>query len=77
MEEGGDGRANLGRKHNDDDQECKDKYSNTDRQNFHDAVLIIGQEKLPHLRELDGPTLAQRLSFFAFDPTFTGGIWVG
>ena len=42
-----------------------------------ELVLGPGPGGGPQLRVLDGVTLAERLSFFAFDPAFIGGIWVG
>jgi hypothetical protein len=43
------------------------------------ADLVVGQgfSTPPQVRAFDGLTLAPRLDFVAFDPAFTGGVFVG
>ena len=42
-----------------------------------DVITGAGPGGAPHARVLDGNTLVSMASFFAFDPTFLGGIFVG
>ncbi|VTR93051.1 Hemolysin-type calcium-binding region domain protein OS=Rhodopirellula maiorica SM1 GN=RMSM_03614 PE=4 SV=1: VCBS: VCBS [Gemmata massiliana] len=42
-----------------------------------DIVTGVGPGAGPHVKRFDGQTLAELSSFFAFDPSFTGGIFVG
>jgi pimeloyl-ACP methyl ester carboxylesterase len=41
-----------------------------------DLIVGAGPTGGPHIRVFDGVTHAQIRSFFAFDPSFTGGVWV-
>ena len=44
------------------------------------AILIgaaPGSKAAPHVKIIDGTSNTLRNSFFAFDPIFTGGVFVG
>jgi hypothetical protein len=50
--------------------------------NFHDAnsnLLVVGAGPGggPHVRFFDGSTFDERTGFYAFDPSYTGGVYVG
>jgi hypothetical protein len=42
-----------------------------------DIATAAGPEGGPHVKIFDGATLGELASFFAYDPSFTGGVFVG